>query len=637
MNSLRIFLASLLLVGAIGSFVYVVEFSEYGQAISVAEDIAASGLRRIDLTIPATTATMRFEVSDPGDDVIRWVHLVQDGDAGYTVDDQTSHFNAVPNATVNTGGASDVIEGIGITAENAASVGDSADLIVTYLDGGAATISVDTITFTVIESRFVSATAQTSTTIAPGGFVDYEMVVATGGIGASGLQQVDITPASGGEISFAVQSGTTGTFIPSGDSVDWFDVNNVGSYTFTLRITFGAGIADGSYTLDFSSVGYVAQTAPGDQTVTVSSGGAVCGNGSVEGGETCDDGANNGNPGFCNATCDGFVSAPSGGGSRTRRGLGDRNTLSGDGEGGPDVVLGTEEPSFRFVAEEPEEITFTSEPDLLMQALIDVIAVDEEPVKYSFEAFELSFPYAKFDERVTDIESVIGELSSMPFESAEQIYLESLHLQSTLDVIEAVPELGSGWNDGVVELSRNRLHDLSLNLEAKYDFEDETIVAPTVKDCPSCSAYYAAMQLIRSVMIEPLEKAYEALMCDEGMSARQRQAIMDSIKDTLRFLDRVLQQYQQQYNDCLKMVDEQEQCAEVLVEAPSIEFLDEEPMCAVESVLDDLSGLLDYSDSAFDLGRMMARGLYRMPKRIEDRKELMRDFDVGVDLGSMDF
>lgn len=636
MKSLRIFLASLLLVGAIGSFVYVVEFSEYGQAASFAEDIAASGQRRIDLTIPATTATIRFEVSDPGDDVIRWVHLVQNGDAGYTVDDQTSHFNAVPNATVNTGGPSDVIEGIGITAENAASVGDSADLMVTYLDGGAATISVDTITFTVIEPRFVSATAQTATTIAPGGFVDYEMVVDSGGIGGSGFQSLDITPASGGEISFAYQSGDSVSLSPSGDSVDWNDINNVGTYTFIMRITFGAGIADGNYTLDFSSVGYVAQTSPGDQTVTVSSGGAVCGNGSVEGGEICDDGASNGNPGFCNATCDGFVAAPSGGGSRTRRGLGDRNTLSGDDEGGPDVVLGVEEPSFRFAAEEPKEITFTSEPDLLIQSLIEVVQVDEDPVKYSFDALGLSFPYAKFDERVTEFESVIDELSSLPFESAEQIYAESLHLQSTLDVIEVVPELGTGWGDGVVALSRSRLHDLSLNLEAKYDFDTEISETPTVKDCPSCSAYYAAMQLIRSVMIEPLEAAYEALICDEGLSEGQRQATMDSIKSTLRFLDRVMEQYQQQYNECLQMIGEEEQCGEVLVEGPSIEFLDEEPIC-VDATLESFDGLLDYSDSAFDLGRMMARGLYRMPKRIEDRKELMRDFDVGVDLGPMDF
>jgi cysteine-rich repeat protein len=36
----------------------------------------------------------------------------------------------------------------------------------------------------------------------------------------------------------------------------------------------------------------------------------VCGNGVVESGESCDDGAQNGQPGKCNATCNGVVPTP---------------------------------------------------------------------------------------------------------------------------------------------------------------------------------------------------------------------------------------------------------------------------------------------------------------------------------------
>lgn len=60
---------------------------------------------------------------------------------------------------------------------------------------------------------------------------------------------------------------------------------------------------------------------------------ADCGNGIVEGNEVCDDGVNNGQPGYCNLDCNGYIPAPVCGNGEIETGeqCDDGNIISGDG------------------------------------------------------------------------------------------------------------------------------------------------------------------------------------------------------------------------------------------------------------------------------------------------------------------
>jgi len=373
-----------------------------------------------------------------------------------------------------------------------------------------------------------------------------------------------------------------------------------------------------------------------------------CGDGTTNtsAGETCDDGVNNGNPGSCNATCDGIEpAAPSSGGGAASRGrVGDRNTFGDDEEelsedGIPEVVVTGEEISseeyYKGSAKIPwdawsfsfgdfdlgDNDEFSSSIGASFQAsnwienqlLYGSVPgsadeIDEsldEPIAFPFgigypsfrdqlrleahgglDVFdEQPFTFEVFDVAMTAHESV--ELTAaLPFELVAQLYKENLLLVGSVQMLDVRPESAEGWEGVVIGDQMERVENFRLSLEATYAdiYEDEVFISPipNAVDCPSCAVHFSLAVTMYRQYLLPLEILYSDLLCDASMSEGDKNAALRIVLDNIDQAQRILEHYLENYAECRAAVDEEFCPVEIDLEALAPETMDE--ACVEEPV-----------------------------------------------------
>ena len=335
-------------------------------------------------------------------------------------------------------------------------------------------------------------------------------------------------------------------------------------------------------------------------------------------GETCDDGVNNGNPGSCNATCDGIEPALAGGGGASSRGrIGERNTF-GDDESGPDVVLGEDGvPEIVVTGERKtlDEVLHGSAEDQSLFDYSNIQLSDDLPKGYSpvldsyawlgqydfpldeplsseyvtpdFQGFQSAIGYSApkfrdelrnegpagfsligqdvityedFDSLMTNRES-INLTASLPFEVIASLHKENSYLATTLDMIQIMPESAEGWDSVVISEQQDRLKTFRLSLEAtyadQYDFDQIKLTTlPNSVDCPSCAPYFSMAVTMYRQFLLPLEVLYSDLLCDARMSDAKKKALLKVVISNLDQVQGVVEHYLQAYEACRSQVDE---------------------------------------------------------------------------------